>query len=300
MWDAVERGWQQVHGSFAETGISFEWHDFKTHKPLDWAPTFHPNSLELCLNLEGDGVVRAGNAIANFGPLTGGFYRTGKTELQAHREPGRHRFFTVEFSFTYLRKHMAKSRDLHPVVAAAMRGKETDAIAPVQPLTAELQRLVEALRHPPVLASAQSIWYHSKALELAVAFFFQPKIGEEFFCHRQKQLAHERVEKVVAILKRDIAEPPTLEKIGKEVGCSPFYLSRTFSAETGQTITQYLRNLRLEKAAELLSSGKSNVTEAAMEVGYNSLSHFSQAFHQKYGCCPGLYPLPGMASKPTG
>jgi AraC-like DNA-binding protein len=68
-------------------------------------------------------------------------------------------------------------------------------------------------------------------------------------------------------------------------------LSRTFSAATGLTIPQYLRQLRLEKAAELLRSGKFNVTEAALEVGYSSLSHFSQAFHETFGCCPGLYPL---------
>ena len=54
---------------------------------------------------------------------------------------------------------------------------------------------------------------------------------------------------------------------------------------------QHLRQLRLEKAAELLRSGEYNVTEAALEVGYNSLSHFSAAFHETFGCCPGLYPL---------
>jgi AraC-like DNA-binding protein len=59
----------------------------------------------------------------------------------------------------------------------------------------------------------------------------------------------------------------------------------------GMTIPQYLRQLRLERAAELLRSGKFNVTEAAVEVGYSSLSHFSQAFHEQYGCCPGLYPV---------
>jgi len=75
------------------------------------------------------------------------------------------------------------------------------------------------------------------------------------------------------------------------VGCSPFHLSRTFSQVTGQTIPQYVRKLRMEKAAELLQSGRFNVTEAALEVGYSSLSHFSQAFCQVIGCCPGLYPL---------
>ena len=57
------------------------------------------------------------------------------------------------------------------------------------------------------------------------------------------------------------------------------------------TIPQYLRKLRMQRAAELLESGKYNVTEAALEVGYSSLSHFSQAFCQTMGCCPTLYPL---------
>jgi AraC-like DNA-binding protein len=55
--------------------------------------------------------------------------------------------------------------------------------------------------------------------------------------------------------------------------------------------SQYTRQLRMERAAELLKSGKFNVTDAALEVGYSSMSHFSQTFHETFGCCPGLYPL---------
>jgi AraC-like DNA-binding protein len=57
----------------------------------------------------------------------------------------------------------------------------------------------------------------------------------------------------------------------------------------GMTIPQYLRTLRMRYAAELLKSSECNVTEAAMEVGYSSLSHFSQAFCQAIGCCPAVY-----------
>jgi AraC-like DNA-binding protein len=83
----------------------------------------------------------------------------------------------------------------------------------------------------------------------------------------------------------------TLEEIGRRVGCSPFHLSRIFSQEVGKPIFQYLRDLRMERAAELLRQRKLNVTEVAMAVGYNSSSHFSTAFHETFGCCPGLYPL---------
>lgn len=106
-----------------------------------------------------------------------------------------------------------------------------------------------------------------------------------------KRLNRERVQKVRAILKESLAEPPPLEEIGRRVGCSPFHLSRIFAQETGKTITGCLRELRLERAAQLLRSGECNVTEAALEVGYNSLSHFTAAFRETFGCCPGLYPL---------
>jgi AraC-like DNA-binding protein len=123
-----------------------------------------------------------------------------------------------------------------------------------------------------------------------VDFFFERPGQDELFCDRQKRAARARVDKVIALLRGALAEPPSLEELGRKVGCSPFYLSRTFSAEMKTTIPQYLRKLRMERAAELLKSGKYNVTEAALEVGYSSLSHFSQAFCQSMGCCPALYP----------
>jgi len=109
--------------------------------------------------------------------------------------------------------------------------------------------------------------------------------------NRKERIAQQRVERAGQLLRENLAEPPALKKLGQLVGCSPYYLSRTFSEETGMTIPQFLRQIRMERAAELLKSGKHNVTEAAMQVGYSSLSHFSQAFCEVMGCCPGLYPL---------
>ena len=134
------------------------------------------------------------------------------------------------------------------------------------------------------------MWFQCKALELAAQLFFRPPEGE-FFCTRAQRAARERVERVRTILRERVSNPPPLEELGRMVGCSPFYLSRLFSQEAGMTIQQYGRQVRMERAAELLRTGKCNVTEAALEVGYNSLSHFSSAFHETFGCCPGLYPI---------
>ena len=294
-WRAIGEGWRHLHGSVAHAGASFEWHDFKTSGgEFDWGKTFHPGSVEVCLNLEGSGKVALNKNEIVFTPLTAGFYRRGEQPLRAAREANqRHQFLTVEMSFEFLRRHLGEFvTSLHPLVREVVAGQpEKSAVATPLRLTSRQQQLLASLRDAPVLALAQPVWYQAKALEVAAEFFFVAPGEKELFCQRQQRLSAERVEKVIALLREKLDAPPNLEEIGRAVGCSPFHLSRTFSTATGMTIPQYTRQLRMERAAELLRSGKFNVTEAALEVGYSSLSHFSQAFHETFGCCPGLYPL---------
>jgi len=293
-WGGVGGGWQPLFGSFRGTGYSIEWHDFFAQREFDWAASFHPGGVELCLNLDGRGFVAATGVRAEFGPHTAGFYHRRDEPLTAKRAAGeRHRFLTVEYSCPFLARHFAGLEAVtHPIVSAAIKDCPCEqATGATVRLSAGQQQLIALLRHPPVYAAAQPLWYRCKALELAVTFLLQPPPEEELFCTRQQRLARERVEQVIYLLKQNLASPPALEELGRKIGCSHFYLSRIFSAQTGQTITHYLRRLRMEKAADLLRSGEYNVTEAALEVGYNSLSHFSATFHETFGCCPGLYPL---------
>jgi AraC-like DNA-binding protein len=293
-WRSIGDGWRHLHGSVRGAGVSFEWHDFRAGTEFDWGKSFHPGSIEVCLNLAGEGRVSFSKLEAVFGPLTAGFYRRGEQIVPATRSANqRHQFLTVEMSFDFLRRQLGEFvTSLHPLVREVVIGQsEKSAVAPPTRLTSRQQQLLASLREAPVLALAQSVWYQAKALEVAAEFFFVAPDSQELFCQRQQRISVERVEKVVAVLRENLSSPPTLDDLGRAVGCSPFHLSRTFSTSTGMTIPQYTRQLRLERAAELLKSGKFNVTEAALEVGYSSLSHFSQAFHEAFGCCPGLYPL---------
>jgi AraC-like DNA-binding protein len=290
----VGAGWQRVFGSFKGAGYSVEWHDFEAKRQIDWGASFHPDCIELCLNLSGCGVIQDNGIRAEFNAGTAGFYRREEAPVSAVRLPGeRHQFLTVEFSRSFLAEHLAGTENkLHPVVKAAVTSTTNpQSLSRVDRLTIAQEQILASLRQPPVYAAAQNIWYQCKVLELAVACFYQPPPEEEFFCTRQQRLDHERAEQVVFLLMQNLANPPALEELAKRIGCSSSYLSRLFSSQTGQTITQSLRRLRMEKAAEMLRSKEYSVTEVALEVGYNSLSHFSQAFHETYGCCPGLYPL---------
>lgn len=289
-WRDVPQGWRQLWGDFDRLGVSLQWHDFRTERPLDWGVSFRPRSLEFCLNVEGRGAV---GDRADYVRGTAGYYAVANEPLRASRQArDHHQFVTVEFSNRHLQSQLAECEaDLDPHLRAAIfPRKERAIVSSARPMTSEQRSVVSTLLHPPVSKPAQSLWYQSKALELMSHFLFTPK-DPEFFCMRQKRVARDRVERTKELLARDLANPPTLETLGREVGCSPFYLSRSFSREVGLTIPQYLRKLRMERAAELLRSGRYNVTEAATEVGYASLSHFSKAFCETIGCCPVLYPM---------
>jgi len=290
-WAQVKEGWRQLYGSFPRQGVSVENHEFSATAPVNWGRSFHRNSVELCLNLRGTGTVRDGRVEARYQPHTVGFYCNTNSDLEARRAAGEtHSFITIEFSRGYLETQVESMEDaLHPALRRWLTHKagsaaDVGAMSPGQEVT------FQALRQPPVPVAARKLWYQAKTLELLSQVLFQPAPQEEFFCQRQKRVARERVERTTAILRSHLAEPPDIEALGAQVGCSPFYLSRLFSKEMGMTIPQYMRQIRIERAAELLLGGRHNVTEAAMEVGYSSLSHFSKAFCTTIGCCPALFP----------
>jgi AraC-like DNA-binding protein len=290
-WREVKDGWRPLYGDVESVGVAVEWHDFQTERDFNWGRTFHPRSLEFCLNLDGRGEIGGGSKV-NYVPASCGYYAVGGGLLPASRiAKDHHQFATLEFSRAHLQKQFVDNEDdLEPQIRRIIFGdKDETVVAPTRPMSMQQRAVIASLAEPPVSKAAQVFWYQAKALELMAHFLFEPK-DPEFFCQRQKRVARERVERAKELISRDLANPLTLEALGQEVGCSPFYLSRSISREVGLTIPQYLRKLRMERAAELLRTGRYNVTEAATEVGYSSLSHFSKAFCETIGCCPVLYP----------
>lgn len=285
---------RQLYGDFDASGAGIRWYDFESPHVFDWSRGFHSDSLALCVNLAGRGFIRHGKNSFDIEACSAAMLLPDARPGASRRMPReRHRFLIIDFSRPFLRQRLA-DRDgaLAPMVEAFLQGDApAGRIGGVHRLTAVQEQRAGDLLNPPVLQAARPVWYEAKILEWMADFFFERQGEDELFCDRQKRLARERVEKVGAILRKRLDAPLSLKEIAREAGCSPFHLSRTFSAETGMTISQYLRKLRMERAAELLRSGKYNVTETALAVGYSSMSHFSQAFCETMGCCPGLYPL---------
>lgn len=98
------------------------------------------------------------------------------------------------------------------------------------------------------------------------------------------------LERVIKVVNDNLSNPDiTSEEIAAQVGLSRVHLYRKLLELTNQTASNYIRNIRLNKAAELLKQGKMSVAEIAYEVGFKTPNHFATAFKKVYGMSPSEY-----------
>ena len=84
---------------------------------------------------------------------------------------------------------------------------------------------------------------------------------------------------------------------------SPWYSYRLFREQLGLTPADYIRRLRLSRAAELLRAGNSRVTDVAFDLGFSSVDTFTRAFSRTFGLTPSEYakaPVPISLFIPYG
>ncbi len=269
--------------------MSLEWHDFHLSDTLEWSKSFHQGVLEICLNF--GGMARFESDSGGGGALQGGQIAVYSRQQAQRSADSIHRFFTVEVTPYYLERHLSEVMGaVRPEVVQFM--KNPFHCAPIlnfHALPSTLLPLRMHLTEPPSLPGAHSLWYQAKILEILSMTLFCEQPADELFCLQHKRQNRERVEHARYLLERDMEDPPSLELLASEVGCSVFHLSRIFSQECGVSIPKYLRQRRIEKAAEMLRKQKMSVTEVAMAVGYSSLSAFIKAFTEQHGILPGQY-----------
>lgn len=78
----------------------------------------------------------------------------------------------------------------------------------------------------------------------------------------------------------------SLQDVSRHVGVSPSHLSKVFSQETKQTLTEYITQTRIYKAMELLKTTRLKTFEIAFEVGYQDQHYFSNIFKKTTGMTP--------------
>jgi signal transduction histidine kinase/ligand-binding sensor domain-containing protein/AraC-like DNA-binding protein len=105
------------------------------------------------------------------------------------------------------------------------------------------------------------------------------------------------VKRLLDIFETHVAESDfSTEDFAREVGMSRSNLHRKLQALTNQPTHEFLRSLRLKRAAQLLKKSAASVTEVAYAVGFNNLSHFTKIFRQQFGQSPSEFASKNQSS----
>ena len=102
------------------------------------------------------------------------------------------------------------------------------------------------------------------------------------------------VKQMIRYFNEHYHEKISLDQIAKNMYLSTFYISKIFKAETGDTPINYLIELRMEKARELMEASPDlSIQTIASMVGYEDAYHFSKLFKKHFGTAPSKYRAAG-------
>lgn len=96
-----------------------------------------------------------------------------------------------------------------------------------------------------------------------------------------------RINKVMDYMERNLDKPVNLELLADVAGFSPFHFHRIFGALTGETLNNFVKRLRIERAASrLLNNPNEPINQIGSICGFNSPSVFCRTFKEIYGVSP--------------
>lgn len=84
-------------------------------------------------------------------------------------------------------------------------------------------------------------------------------------------------------------EQLTLQRIAEQLYVSPYHLSRVFREQVGCTLHHFLEQMRLRVAHERIGDYSNNLIQLALDVGYTTHSHFTDAFRRNFGYPPSQF-----------
>ena len=106
---------------------------------------------------------------------------------------------------------------------------------------------------------------------------------------RNDEAAADKVNTVVNYVMQHFSEDLSLDRIAGLVGMNASYFSRFFRRLTGNTFNEFVAQIRVSKACELLSTSEQQISHISYAVGYNNIANFNRRFRERKNVTPREY-----------
>jgi len=150
-------------------------------------------------------------------------------------------------------------------------------------MTPDMDRIVDSVFNMKYHGKTKMMFFRSQMTALLSHFF-----GQLALLQTEKINTTERDKLYMAkeLLLNNLDNPPSLSELSRQIGLNSYTLKKNFKELFGLPVFKYLQNERLKTAHDLIRNQDATVQEAAWQVGYDSLSSFSNAFEKKFGYRP--------------
>jgi AraC-like DNA-binding protein len=154
----------------------------------------------------------------------------------------------------------------------------------------KLLKIADEMIRKSLLLPADDIMINELEWQLAEALLTAQKNSYSEKWKREVVLNdHPLIRKITIYIYENSSLPITLEDLTKETNMSKYYLIRTFKEVMGCTPGQFITQVRLDKADELLRTTKLDITAIGFQVGFGSLSTFERSFKKRFGMSVTVY-----------
>lgn len=182
--------------------------------------------------------------------------------------------------------YLGSAHELPPVLQAFLEGNLEQTTGRALPLSAAMLRCLEDVHACSLEGRRRRLFLHSKALEIVCQALEAFDQSECFRSVESTKHTARGVLRAQHFLAENFVNPPSLEELAAEVGLSRSALCTGFRQILGQSVYEYVRDLRMQEALALLSEGDDSIIQIAYAVGYNRPSAFSAAVQRHFGASP--------------
>lgn len=137
---------------------------------------------------------------------------------------------------------------------------------------------------------ARRLYLQAKALEVLAHIVAESDGADRASAERDafSRRDEEKIRAAMQLLAVEYRQPWTIPLLSRRVGLNERKLKQGFRYIVGRSVRKYLEDARMRAAARILADDGS-VTEAALAVGYENLSHFAKRFREHYGMLPSYW-----------
>lgn len=125
--------------------------------------------------------------------------------------------------------------------------------------------------------------------QIAVNLLRQVKSNLPVLLSERNYTEKENIKRAIDYLTEQYNQDFSLQDLARVANLSPYHFSRVFKHEVGKTPYEFLLDVKLEKARDLLKNSRKTITEICYSCGFNNLSHFTMVFKKKMGVSPSHY-----------